>query len=63
MTIWRSDEPLSEDIADLPASIRKANGADHAAPFRVRVAPQTVAGNLEDVRSYCAFERAPYRQR
>src|SRR6266542_1884717 len=59
MTMWKSNEPVEDDISDLPGIDfqNKCRRARRRA-WRDGLADQTVVKTLEDVRSYRAFERA-----
>src|SRR5262245_4152878 len=56
--MWRRNEPVVEDISDLPDNDlqNKRRRSRHRA-WRDGLADQTVVRNLEDARSYRAFER------
>jgi hypothetical protein len=57
--MWRPNEPVEEDVSDLtgidPSSKRRRS---RRRAWRDGLADQTVVRNLEDIRSYRAFERA-----
>jgi hypothetical protein len=58
MTMWRPNEPVEEDVSDLPGidpHSKRHRSRRHA--WRDGLANQTVVQGLEDVRSYRAFER------
>src|SRR5262249_44730475 len=58
MTMWRPNEPVEEDVSDLPGidpHSKRRRSRRHA--WRDGLADQTVVQGLEDVRSYRAFER------
>src|SRR5262245_23901335 len=59
MTMWRPNEPAEGDVSDLPCidppSKRRRS---RRRAWRDGLADQTVVRNVEDVRSYRAFERA-----
>jgi hypothetical protein len=57
--MWRPNEPVEEDVADLPSidPHSKRRRSRHRA-WRDGLADQTVVRDLEDARSYRAFERA-----
>jgi hypothetical protein len=58
MTMWRPNEPVEEDVSDLPGidpHSKRHRSRRHA--WRDGLADQTVVQGLEDVRSYRAFER------
>ncbi len=59
MTMWRSNEPVEDDISDLPG-IDFQNKCRRARrrTWRDGLSDQTVVKTLENVRSYRAFERA-----
>jgi hypothetical protein len=59
MTMWRSNEPVEDDISDLPGIDfqNKCRRARRRA-WRDGLCDQTVVKTLENVRSYRAFERA-----
>jgi hypothetical protein len=59
MTMWRSNEPVEDDISDLPGIDfkNKCRRARRRA-WRDGLSDQTVIKPLENVRSYRAFERA-----
>jgi hypothetical protein len=59
MTMWRSNEPVEDDISDLPGIDfqNKCRRAGRRA-WRDGLSDQTVVKTLENVRSYRAFERA-----
>jgi hypothetical protein len=59
MTMWRSNEPVEDDISDLPG-IDFQNKCRRARRrvWRDGLSDQTVVKTLENVRSYRAFERA-----
>src|SRR5262245_55905144 len=57
--MWRPNEPVVEDISDLPGNgpqNKRRRSRRHA--WREGLADQTVVQVVEDVRSYRAFERA-----
>src|SRR5262244_1633086 len=58
VTMWRPNEPVEEDVSDLPGidpHSKRRRSRRHA--WRDGLADQTVVQGLEDVRSYRAFER------
>jgi hypothetical protein len=58
MTMWRPNEPVEEDVSDLPGidpHSKRHRSRRHA--WRDGLADQTVVKTLEDARSYRAFER------
>src|SRR5262249_32399780 len=55
VTMWRPNEPVVEDISDLPRNGPRRRSRRHA--WRDGLADQTVVQNLEHVRSYRVFER------
>src|SRR6266542_7142087 len=59
MTMWKSNEPVEDDISDLPGIDfqNKCRRARRRA-WRDGLSDQTVVKTLENVRSYRAFERA-----
>src|SRR6266511_4147910 len=59
MAMWRSNEPVEDDISDLPGIDfkNKCRRARRRA-WRDGLSDQTVVKTLENVRSYRAFERA-----
>ena len=59
MTMWRSNEPVEDDISDLPGIDfqNKCRRARRRA-WRDGLSDQTVVKTLENVRSYRGFERA-----
>jgi hypothetical protein len=59
MTMWRSNEPVEDDISDFPGIDfkNKCRRARRRA-WRDGLSDQTVVKTLENVRSYRAFERA-----
>jgi hypothetical protein len=58
MTMWSPTEPAKEDVSDVlgfdPQSKRRRS---RRRGWRDGLADQTIVNNLEDVRSYRAFER------
>ena len=59
MTMWRPNEPAEEDVSDLPGiDPRSKRRRSRRRAWRDGLADQTVVQDLEDVRSYRAFERA-----
>jgi hypothetical protein len=62
MTMWRSNEPVEDDISDLPGIDfqNKCRRARRRA-WRDGLSDQTVVKTLENIRSYRAFERALVR--
>src|SRR5215510_2775042 len=57
--MWRLNEPVEEDVSDLPGI--DPHGSRHRScrrAWRDGLADQTVVRDLEDARSYRAFERA-----
>jgi hypothetical protein len=59
MTMWRSNEPVEDDVSDLPGIgfQNKCRRARRRA-WRDGLSDQTVVKSLKNVRSYRAFERA-----
>src|SRR5262245_9278246 len=58
MTMWRPTEPTEEDVSDLPGiDPQSKRRRSRRRAWRDGLADQTVVQNLEDVRSYRAFER------
>src|SRR5262245_12817610 len=59
MTIWRPNEPVEEDVSDLPGiDPQSKRRRSRRRAWRGGLADQTVVQNFEDARSYRAFERA-----
>ena len=59
MTMWRPNEPVVEDISDVPGNdMQSKRRRSRRRAWRDGLADQTVINNLEDVRSYRALERA-----
>src|SRR5262245_62426308 len=59
MTMWRPNEPVEEDVLDPPGiDLQNKRRRSRRRAWRDGLADQTVVRNLEDVRSYRAFERA-----
>jgi len=57
--MWRPNEPVEEDVSDLPGIDPQRNRRrSRGSAWRDGLADQTVVKTLEDVRSYRAFERA-----
>jgi hypothetical protein len=56
--MWRPNEPVVEDISDLPGNDLQNKRRRRRRAWRDGLADQTVVQTLEDVRSYRAFERA-----
>jgi hypothetical protein len=57
--MWRPNEPVVEDISDLPGiDPESKRRRSRRRAWRDRLADQTVVKTLEHVRSYRAFERA-----
>jgi hypothetical protein len=58
MTTWRPNEPV-EDVSDLPGiDPQSKRRRSRRRAWRDGLADQTVVKDLEDIRSYRAFERA-----
>src|SRR5215470_7205941 len=59
MTMWRPNEPVEEDVSDLPGGdLQSKRRRSRRRAWRDGLADQTVVKHLEDIRSYRAFERA-----
>src|SRR5258708_3690937 len=59
MTMWRPNEPVEEDVSDLPGiDPHSKRRRSRRRAWRDGLADQTIVKTLEDVRSYRAFERA-----
>jgi hypothetical protein len=59
MTIWRPNEHIEEDVSNLRGiDSQSKRRRSRRGGWRDGLADQTVVRNLEDVRSYRAFERA-----
>src|SRR5262249_51092866 len=59
MTMWRPTDPAEEDVSDLPGiDPQSGRRRSRRRAWRDGLADQTVVNNLEDARSYRAFERA-----
>src|SRR5262249_61321499 len=59
MTMWRPNEPVEEDVSDLPGGdLQSKLRRSHRRAWRDGLADQPVVTTLEDARSYRAFERA-----
>ena len=59
MTIWRSNDPVEDDVSDLPGiDFQNTRRRSRRRGWRDGIADQTVVRTLEDARSYRAFERA-----
>src|SRR5262249_21030580 len=57
--MWRPNEPVVEDISDLPGNdLQNKRRRSRRRAWRDGLADQTVVQTLEHVRSYRAFERA-----
>src|SRR5215813_9525218 len=57
--MWRPNEPVEEDISPLPGNdMQSKRHRSRRRAWRDGLADQTVVRNLEDARSYRAFERA-----
>jgi hypothetical protein len=56
--MWRPNEPVVEDISDLPGNDLQNKRRRRRRAWRDGLADQTVVQGLEDIRSYRAFERA-----
>jgi hypothetical protein len=57
--MWRPTEPAEDDVSDLPGiDPQSKRRRSRRRAWRDGLADQTVVQNLEDVRSYRAFERA-----
>src|SRR6266540_366063 len=57
--MWRPNEPLEEDVSDLPGIDPQSKGRrSRRGAWRDGLADQTVVRNFEDARAYRAFERA-----
>jgi len=57
--MWRPNEPVVEDISDLPGNgLQSKRRRSRRRAWRDGLADQTVVKTLEHVRSYRAFERA-----
>jgi hypothetical protein len=58
VTMWRPNEPVVEDISDLPANdMQNKRRRSRCRAWHDGLADQTVIQSLEHVRSYRAFER------
>jgi hypothetical protein len=58
MTMWRPNEPVEEDVSDLPGiDQQNKRRRSRRRAWRDGLAEQTVVKSFEDVRSYRAFER------
>ena len=58
MTMWRATESAEEDVSDLPGiDPQRKRRRSHRRAWRDGLVDETVVSNLEDVRSYRAFER------
>src|SRR5262252_2388382 len=56
--MWRPNEPVEEDISHLPGNdMQSKRHRSRRRAWRDGLADQTVVRDLEDVRSYRAFER------
>jgi hypothetical protein len=56
--MWKPNEPVFEDISDLPGNdLQNKRRRSRRRAWRGGLADQTVVRNLEDARSYRAFER------
>jgi len=56
--MWRRNEPVVEDISDLPGNgLQNKRRRSRRRAWRDGLADQTVVRNLEEARSYRAFER------
>ena len=58
MTMWRPTVPAEEEVSNLPGIDPQGKRRSRRRAWRNGLADQTVVRNLEDVRSYRAFERA-----
>ena len=59
MTMWRPNEPVEEDVSDLPGGdLQSKLRRSRRRAWRDGLADQPVVTTLEDARSYRAFERA-----
>jgi len=59
MTMWRPNEPVEEDVSDLPGGdLQSKRRRSRRRAWRDGLADQPVVTTLEDARSYRAFERA-----
>src|SRR6266545_3634243 len=59
MTMWRPNEPVEEDVLSLPGiGLQNKRRRSRRRAWRDGLADQTVVRDLEDARSYRAFERA-----
>src|SRR5262245_9779581 len=59
MNMWRPNEPAEEDVSAPPGmDLQNKRRRSRRRAWHEGVANQTVVNNLEDVRSYRAFERA-----
>jgi hypothetical protein len=59
MNMWRRNEPAEEDVSVPPGmDLQNKRRRSRRRAWRDSLANQTVVRNLEDVRSYRAFERA-----
>src|SRR5262249_31214688 len=56
--MWKPNEPVEEGVSDFPGIDRQSKRRRSRRGWRDGLAAQTVVRNLEDVRSYRAFERA-----
>src|SRR5262252_877023 len=57
--MWRPNEPVEEDISDIPGvGPQSKRHRSRRRAWRDGLADQTVVRDLEDARSYRAFERA-----
>jgi len=57
--MWRPSEPTEEAVSDAPGSnLRSKRQRSRRRAWRAGLADQTVVKDLEDIRSYRAFERA-----
>src|SRR5215510_13406886 len=57
--MWRLNEPVEEDVSDLPGiDPHGSRRRSRRRAWRDGLADQTVIRDLEDARSYRAFERA-----
>jgi hypothetical protein len=56
MNMWRPNEPVEEDVSAPPGQNKRRRSRRRA--WRDGLADQTVVNDLEDIRSYRAFERA-----
>jgi hypothetical protein len=56
--MWKPNEPVFEDISDLPGNdLQNKRRRSRRRAWRGGLADQTIVRNLEDARSYRAFER------